>query len=67
MICSICKEIYYSQTTLDPAEPCLCGQMAHGTPWQWDRFNGVMNWLRYWIARKLFYLGCYLTQKGYRL
>ena len=66
MICSICEEMYYPQTTLEPSEPCLCGQMAWGTPWQWDGFNGIMNWLRYWIARKSFYLGSYLIAKGYR-
>jgi len=66
MICSICKEIYYFQTTLDPAEPCPCGQMAWGTPWQWDRWKGMKNWIWYWVGRKAVWVTSYIIMRGYR-
>jgi len=66
MICSICKEEGYPATQLNPAEPCLCGQMAWGNPWQWDKWKGVKNYIRYWIVRKCIAIINKVTMRGYR-
>lgn len=65
-VCSICRGPYYRQSETDPDETCVCGQMASGTPWQWDRWRGIRNWLRYKIADGLFLLVTKLTERRYR-
>lgn len=64
MICSICNEEYINQSELDPAEPCLCGQMAWCSPWKWDRWRGLRSWGRYRTAAYLFKIANGLIMKG---
>lgn len=63
-ICTICREPFYRQTEIDPAESCFCGAMADGTPWAWDRWRGVYNAVLYWIARQCYALGNCITKRG---
>lgn len=56
MICSICHEEGYSQTYIEPGEPCLCGELAVGSPWEWDGWSALVNVARYRVAAVLFRL-----------
>ncbi len=66
MICTICNEEYVNQSELDPAEPCLCGQMAWDTPWQWDGFRGLKNRIRYRTEALLFRQANKIIMGGYK-
>ncbi len=59
MICSICNEQGYpmSPDRLDPPEPCLCGQLAWGSPYRWNGWRGVRDYLRYRLAAACFTAG----------
>jgi hypothetical protein len=57
MRCRICNEEGWQQTQDEQAEPCLCGEMAYTSPWEWDRWRGIRKWLRYHCAAVLFRLG----------
>ena len=52
--CSICGTDYYSQSYYEPAEPCWCGEMAHGSLWEWDRWRAYRKWVRYHLAQLCF-------------
>lgn len=64
--CSICTEIYYRESEIDPAEPCACGEMASGRPWDWDRWRGIRNWVRYWVARQAMWVANSVFMRGYK-
>ena len=36
---------------MEPAEPCVCGDMAHGDLWSWDRHRAYLKWTKYRILR----------------
>ena len=65
MICRICGDEGWRQTHMEPAEPCPCGQMADCSPWDWDRWRGVRNRLRYVLAGWLIYRAGRIHERGY--
>jgi hypothetical protein len=60
MICRICRQEYVAQTLYEPAEQCVCGEMADVSPWAWDRWRGLLNAARYRVAARLFDLAGWL-------
>jgi len=61
--CKICGESYYGGSALEPREPCWCGQCAWTNPWEWDRYRGIIMWMRYGLARLLVHMSDHLTAK----
>ena len=58
--CVVCDEEFFASDLLDPAEKCLCGEMArkrYGSRlralWEYDRFRAIKNWLRYFFFRQV--------------
>jgi len=41
--------------------------MAWDTPWRWDGWRGVRNWIWYWIGRRAVWMANYVVMRGYRL
>ena len=44
----------------EPDEPCLCGELASGSAWDWDGWRALVNVARYRTAAWLLRLGDYL-------
>lgn len=49
-MCRICHTEYYRETSIEPAEPCFCGDMANCSPWDWEGWRGVYRAFRFRLA-----------------
>lgn len=63
--CWVCGEQYYNQTTLDPEEPCWCGEMTTHITWEpfGERVGLFWKHWKYTLAKQLFDLGTWLTRR----
>lgn len=63
--CVICDSEFYNGGTLDPVEPCICGERVRRSPWtgKWktlwyhDKHKAIFHHLRYKLAQTLLDFG----------